>query len=475
MRNDFGCVLAGDVRMPSMETNTMNRERKHRLFLLAFFSVAVSACTAAPTFTYADWADPGEVILERVELNGSTSVVIPDNVTAIGQYAFAGCDKMTSVVIPEGVQQIGEGAFFMCSGLTSVKVPDSVTSIGARAFEWCSSLATVTLGAGVSEIGPCAFHDGECSVKKFVVSGLNEEFKVSGGMLLTYDGTELVACPSATKGTVSVPDGVTTILPTAFYDCDSVSSVTFPSTLTEIQSNAFHDCGSIKSIALPASVENVGNEAFRKCKSLATVVVNGEEIEIGENAFSDSAALTAIVFAKAATVNEEAFAGTGSKCTIYVPDGSGGWPVEVPGRWNGVPVNYAYTPGTAVALETALKIQETCYVKMKGYPSSDFYHGPIAQVDRRSFVIILAPEGKAFKDAEAMAAQIAAKEAELLVFTNNEGLAAKYRSILLPKCDELAAPFVFAPAIQYFAQCLSLSKGLDPDNPRGLKKVTITK
>ncbi len=128
-----------------------------------------------------------------------------------------------------------------------------------------------------------------------------------------------------------------------------------------------------------------------------------------------------------------------------------------------------------VALETALKIQETCYVKMKGYPSSDFYHGPIAQVDRRSFVIILAPEGKAFKDAEAMAAQIAAKEAELLVFTNNEELAAKYRSVLLPKCDELAAPFVFAPAIQYFAQCLSLSKGLDPDNPRGLKKVTITK
>ena len=335
-----------------METNAMNREKKTCLFL-SVFSVAVSACTAAPTFTYADWADSEEVILERVELNGSTSVVVPDNVTAIGQYAFAGCAKMTSVVIPAGVQQIGEGAFFMCSGLTSVKVPDSVTSIGARAFEWCSHLATVTLGAGVSEIGPCAFHDGECSIKKFVVSGQNEAFKVSGGMLLTYDGAELVACPSATKGTVSVPYGVTTILPMAFYDCDSVSSVTFPSTLTEIQSNAFHDCGSITSIALPASVEKVGNEAFRKCKRLATVVVNGESIEIGENAFSDNAALTAIVFAKAATVNEEAFIGTGSKCTIYVPDGSEGWPVEVPGRWNGVPVNYAYTPGTAVALETA--------------------------------------------------------------------------------------------------------------------------
>ena len=127
-----------------------------------------------------------------------------------------------------------------------------------------------------------------------------------------------------------------------------------------------------------------------------------------------------------------------------------------------------------VALETALKIQETCYVKMKGYPSSDFYHGPIAQVDKGSFVILLAPKGKAFADAVNMAKQIAATGADLLVFTNDAELALDYRSIVLPECSELVSPFVFAPAIQYFAQCLSICKGLDPDNPRRLNKVTIT-
>ncbi|MBR2327509.1 MAG: SIS domain-containing protein [Clostridia bacterium] len=128
-----------------------------------------------------------------------------------------------------------------------------------------------------------------------------------------------------------------------------------------------------------------------------------------------------------------------------------------------------------VALEAALKIQETCYVKMKGYPNSDFYHGPIAQVDNGTFVILLAPKGKAFEDSVAMAKKIAETGAELLVFTNDKELAKEYRSVLLPDVSEAVAPFVFAPAIQYFAQCLSLSKGLDPDAPRMLKKVTITK
>lgn len=128
-----------------------------------------------------------------------------------------------------------------------------------------------------------------------------------------------------------------------------------------------------------------------------------------------------------------------------------------------------------VALETALKIQETCYVKMKGYPNSDFYHGPIAQVDNGTFVILLAPKGKAFEDSVAMAKKLSETGAELLVFTNDEELASQYRSVLLPDVAEAVAPFVFAPAIQYFAQCLSLSKGLNPDSPRMLKKVTITK
>ena len=51
-----------------------------------------------------------------------------------------------------------------------------------------------------------------------------------------------------------------------------------------------------------------------------------------------------------------------------------------------------------VALEAALKMQETCYVRMKGYSAADFMHGPIAQTDADTSVIVLAPSGRTFDD-----------------------------------------------------------------------------
>ena len=52
----------------------------------------------------------------------------------------------------------------------------------------------------------------------------------------------------------------------------------------------------------------------------------------------------------------------------------------------------------AIAFETMLKLQETNYVKMKGYAVSDFWHGPLAQVDEGTFVILYAPEGPVFEE-----------------------------------------------------------------------------
>ncbi|MBQ7323592.1 MAG: leucine-rich repeat domain-containing protein, partial [Clostridia bacterium] len=98
-----------------------------------------------------------------------TSVVIPDNVTAIGNWAFANCDSLTSVVIPDSVTSIGSYAFYDCDGLTSVVIGDSVTSIGDNAFYDCSSLASVVIGDSVTSIGEYAF--SYCSKLTSVVIG----------------------------------------------------------------------------------------------------------------------------------------------------------------------------------------------------------------------------------------------------------------------------------------------------------------
>ena len=67
----------------------------------------------------------------------TTSYIIPDYVTCIGDSAFNECDSLRSVVIPDGVTSIGDNAFQFCSSLSSVVLPDSVTSIGFGAFSYC--------------------------------------------------------------------------------------------------------------------------------------------------------------------------------------------------------------------------------------------------------------------------------------------------------------------------------------------------
>lgn len=130
-----------------------------------------------------------------------------------------------------------------------------------------------------------------------------------------------------------------------------------------------------------------------------------------------------------------------------------------------------------IALEATLKIQETCYIKMKGYAVSDFYHGPLAQVDTDLPVIILAPKGAAFEDTKAMIEKIGSIGTEVLVVTDDKQLSEENKnSVLVPNTgSEVTVAFLFAIFAQYFAQCLSVSKGLNPDSPRLLKKVTITK
>lgn len=130
-----------------------------------------------------------------------------------------------------------------------------------------------------------------------------------------------------------------------------------------------------------------------------------------------------------------------------------------------------------VALETALKTQETCYIRMKAHAVSDFYHGPLALIDPETAVFVYAPRGAVQKDDEAMADRIREIGAEPLVVTDDAELASKSpNSFLLPETGcEFTSPFLYAVFAQCFAESLCGQKGLNPDQPRNLKKVTITK
>ncbi|EHI98770.1 cell wall binding repeat-containing protein [Clostridium sp. DL-VIII] len=78
----------------------------------------------------------GEKVFEDSKLE---SITIPNGVTSIGDFAFAGCVNLTSIIIPNGVTSIGVCAFENCNSATDITIPSSVTSIGWCAFHLCES------------------------------------------------------------------------------------------------------------------------------------------------------------------------------------------------------------------------------------------------------------------------------------------------------------------------------------------------
>lgn len=131
----------------------------------------------------------------------------------------------------------------------------------------------------------------------------------------------------------------------------------------------------------------------------------------------------------------------------------------------------------AIALETALKVQETNYVRAKAFATSDFWHGPIAMVNRDIPVFVLAPAGPSLPDVSAMIEKLQQNQAELVIISNRpELLQMGTCSFAIPETENDAiSPFFNIVTAQMFACQLALIKGLNPDSPRGLNKVTITK
>ena len=126
--------------------------------------------------------------------------------------------------------------------------------------------------------------------------------------------------------------------------------------------------------------------------------------------------------------------------------------------------------------ELALKLMETCYVVAERFSSADFFHGPLAIIERRFPVVLFAPVGVTQKSNLDLLERLHELHADCLSITNDPKIAAaSSRSLMLPaEIDEFLSPIPFIIPAQLFAAYLSETKGLDPDAPRSLTKVTQT-
>lgn len=128
------------------------------------------------------------------------------------------------------------------------------------------------------------------------------------------------------------------------------------------------------------------------------------------------------------------------------------------------------------ALELSLKMAETCYVAMRGYSAADFQHGPIASVHETDPCFIIAPKGKMLGTMKESIDKLAARNAEMVIFSSEDALLEKATLPLKldTNVDEELSPILYIVPGQLFAYNLSVSKGNDPDNPKGLSKITLT-
>ncbi len=130
-----------------------------------------------------------------------------------------------------------------------------------------------------------------------------------------------------------------------------------------------------------------------------------------------------------------------------------------------------------IALEGALKMLETNKLSMKGYPISDFHHGPIAQVKSGDVVFVLAPKGKTSHDADSIIDKLLGIGADIVVVTDDPREApAGTTPFLIPSTgSEFTFPQVSVIFFQLLACCMTLIRGIDPDAATVIKKITITK
>ena len=132
----------------------------------------------------------------------------------------------------------------------------------------------------------------------------------------------------------------------------------------------------------------------------------------------------------------------------------------------------------ANAFEMGLKLMETCYVVAQRFSSADFMHGPIALVEQNFPVFAFAPPGTTWPSIGETLTKLKGLQAEIVAITdsgNREVGETATRIIRLPRrVKEILTPIPYVVPAQIFAACLAAKKGLDPDKPRTLTKVTLT-
>ncbi len=217
----------------------------------------------------------GELMSSNTNLDlmdkATGTIIIPQNVTKIGNGAFRDLTGLRSIIIPSTVKEIGDHAFSGNPTLENVVIEEGVEKIGAFAFQQCTALKTIKIADSVSEIGSTCFENCTALVEINFPKSLK-----------TIPYRMLARCYSLIE--IEVPEGIETIVGTAFEYCEYLRKITLPATLTSLDGSAFVGNNKLTNIEISPQNNNYsfsnGFLMSRDGKILIFIIGNLTEINV---------------------------------------------------------------------------------------------------------------------------------------------------------------------------------------------------